>query len=294
MKVIIKLQFAIFLISFTPAIYCQNVNINSGMDISDLSGNEINPSWSYDGKNLLFQSSDGENINLYIYKVEADTLLYISDSSYNFSNPVWFPDGSKIVFDSDKSGPDYLYTIDVVTLEITPLFNRNIRCRDACFSTSVRQVYFTGWDEFNKRWEIYSYDFVYDNINKLTNNKYGCSDADVSADGKLVAYCRLNHTADTKNIEVINWYGDAVIEFNDFEGQYPSWSPSGFKLLFVSNIDDSKGELYSIWKDGSHLKRLTNDKFKVMSAVVSPDAIKIALSVYTPKGWDIFIVPFDE
>jgi len=294
MQKVNNLLIIFFLIAFVQTIAGQYINISNGNNISNTFGDKVDAQWSADGSSLLFQYKENENSIICIYYIEADTLQCTSNIDYNFNNLVWHPDGDKIVFDSDKDGIEYLYVLDLETNEIKPLFNRKIRCRNASFSESSRQVYFTGYDKLAKRWEIYSYDFIYDNLNKLTSFKLGCSNPEISNDGKLIAYCKQNPFKGTKSIDVINWYGESAIRFKGFDGEFPTWNSSTFKLFFISYMDNDKGELYSIWKNGTHLERLTDDTLEIQYPAISPDESKIAISVLTENGWDIYIVPFDK
>ncbi len=284
----------IILLSVSCNVYSQPIVIDESNNITKMPGDELFAEWSYDGNNLLFESIYNDISSLCIYRLADDTVLQLSNQNYNFKNPVWHPDGDKIVFDSDKEGSDYLYILDMTTLEVKPLFRRRIVCRNATFSTSSRLVYFTGFDELMDCWEIYSYDFISDNLNKLTDYKVGTSCPDIYSDGKQIVYCKVDTSSGNSRMEVINWYGEPSIQFNKFNAYYPSWGSSGLKLFFISKMDNKEGELYSIWKDGSHLERLTHDTIRVTHPVVSPDGTSIAISVRVEKGWDIFIFNFKE
>lgn len=259
-----------------------------------MQGDELVADWSFDSKTLLFQSVINETSSIYIYRLADNTILKLSKQNYNYRNPVWHPDGDKIVFDSDKDGDDYLFILDLDNQTEKPLFYRNVKCRNASFSTSARQVYFTGYDELANNWEIYSYDFIYDNLNKLTDYGFDCGNPDMYNNGKQIVYWKLNPAVEFKNLEVINWYGEPNIEFDEFQASYPSWGPSGFKLFFISTMDNEEGELYSIWRDGTHMERHTHDTIKVKDPVISPDGTKMTISVLVEGDWDIFIFNFEE
>lgn len=289
MRVFANCLFVIILLSVSCNVYGQLIVINESNNVTSLPGEELFAEWSYDGKSLLFESIVDDTSSIYIYQLTYDTLFKLSNLNYNLKNPTWHPDGNKVVFDSDKAGYDYLYTFDVVTMEVSPLFNRRIKCKNASFSTTSRQVYFSGFDELQDCWEIYSYDFIYDNLNKLTDNCLVASCPDIYNNGKQLVYCSKDNANDSSLMVVINWYGEQMSLFNKFNAYYPSWGPAGFKIFFVSTMDDEDGELYSIWKDGSHLERLTHDNIKVAHPVISPDGTKLAMSALTENGWDIFI-----
>ncbi len=284
----------IFLLLVNYTLIGQYLDMDSGRNISNMQGDELLPEWSPDGSKLLFQSNlDGKN-TIYIYNLVTDTIIFFNSSELNFRNPVWHPEGDKVVFDSDYSGRDFLYAINLKSHKITELFNRNIICKNATFSSSDRQVYFTGYDELNARWEIYSYDFVYDNLNKLTTSKFGVDNPDVNTKGKLIAISKTNPFNNKNSIELINWYGEKYVKFSEMEGEMSTWDPMGLKLYFISNNVDGTSDLNSIWKDGSHNEKLATHASGLSWPAVSPDGAKIAISVKTKKDWDVFIIPFED
>jgi Tol biopolymer transport system component len=275
-------------------IYAQYLDLSDGQNITNMKGDELCAEWSYDGKKLLFQSEINGITTLLIYQIDSDTIVCLGDSSSSYYNPVWHPNGTSIVFDSDAAGSNYLYQLDLANMKVKPLFNRKIASKDASFSNSSRQVYFTGFNELTNTWELYNYDFIYDNLNKLTNCKLGVSDCDVSSNGKLIVYHKDNPFTSSGNLEIVNWYGEKLITFDDYNGKDASWDIAGFKLFFISEMNKGNSELYSVWKDGEHLERITEIKEDVANPVVSPDGSMLAMSVKTKNGWDVYIFPFDD
>ncbi len=291
-----QLRELLFLLMFSLAVSVsgQYLGLSDGKNITNMSGNQICPEWSPDSRQVLFLSENNGTSMIYIYRTDNDTITCLGDSLSKYHNPVWYPDGNAIIFDSEMSGSEYLYKLDLETNKVRPLFNRNIRCKDASFSNSSRQVYFTGFDELTNRWELYSYDFVYDNLNKLTNHKSGISNCNVSGNGKHVVYCKNDPFSGSANLEIINWYGEKLMSFSDYDVKDVSWGPSDFKLFFVSEMRTGNYELYSVWKDGKRLERITEIAADIANPVVSPDGTMLALSVKSDNGWDIYIFPFDD
>lgn len=294
MLTIVRCLFLIILFSVEQVLYSQYININDGVNISNLIGNETSIEWSSDSRKILFQNVYNDTSRVYLYNLEEDTLINLCKPGDNFRNPVWHPDGDKIVFDTDIEGVNYLYLMDLSTFEMAPLFIRNIRCRNATFSGSSRQVYFVGYDEYEASWEIYSYDFIYDNLNKLTDYKLGCSNPDINTNGTQIVYSKANPFTGTEKFEIINWYGEDKINYNNLTGRDASWGSSGLKIFFISDLENESNELYSIWKDGTHLERLTSDDIEIANPAVSPDGTKLAISVFTESGWDVYILNFED
>ena len=63
-------------------------------------------------------------------------------------------------------------------------------------------------------------------------------------------------------LHTINSDGSNNVQLTSFTNAYaayPAWSPDGTKIVFLSDKDDSNGELYSMNADGSGITRLTNN-----------------------------------
>ena len=73
----------------------------------------INPSWSPDGRRLVFESRRHGNVELYVINADGtgERRLTHSLSEVANSHPSWSPDGSSIVFDSFRGGTFHLYVI---------------------------------------------------------------------------------------------------------------------------------------------------------------------------------------
>lgn len=65
----------------------------------------------------------------------------------------------------------------------------------------------------------------------------------------------------------------------------PSWSPDGSQLVFTG-YDGGLSDLFIINRDGSNLRRLTNDKYADLHPVWSPDGSKIAFTTDRGPGTD--------
>ncbi len=59
--------------------------------------------------------------------------------------------------------------------------------------------------------------------------------------------------------------------------RYPSWSPDGEQLVFVG-FDGGQSDLFVVGRDGSGLRRLTNDRYAARDPQWSPDGRRIAFT----------------
>ena len=290
----IRFLLSILFLSYIGLANAQPFTIDSTCQIISSTGDDLFPKWSADGSQLLFQSNQNGNWDIILFDFEKDTLLQLTRDLANNQHPVWVPDKNQIVFDSDRAGVHFLYQMDLSSGETDYLFKRNIECHQASFPPTKRLIYFSGFDRNTEEWAIYSYDFVSDNLNDLTNFKGNCSMPVVSPNGKQILFTRAIRTYPYEQLGILNWYGKLETELDSLWATEAAWSPNGLKIYFVSVEDELQGEVYSVWKDGPHLERLTNDQLKIRTPAISPDGSKMALSVMQENGFDIFIISLDE
>lgn len=273
--------------------YSQINHLEENSLLFKLEGDEICTSWSDDGSNILFSIENNNRTSLGIYNFNLDTVFIVSDSIINYQNPVWHPNGKQIIFDSNHSGYDFIYIMNIDGSAVKPLFKRKIACKEAAFSSSSRQVYFTGFDALGNNWETYSYDFVYDNLNQITKSKFGIFDPAVTIDGKHLVCTRTDPFSAKVYLEKMNWYGENNNELKDIEGYDVVWDRGGLKFYFIRSIDENVNDIYSIWKDGTHLERITHLGFELSSPVISPEGDKMLVSIKDESGFDIHLINLD-
>lgn len=293
----LKKLFFNFLILFSfisVVLSAQPFVIDSGSNVTHSPGNDLFPKWSPDGKKLLYQSDRNGNRDIFIYDIQTGSSYQLTSSLSDEQHPVWFDKGRKVVFDSDRNGLAKLYVLDTATKKIKLLFNRDIQGREASFGNNDNLVFFSGFDEHEKKWEIYSYEFYYRNLNKLYGNAEACFSPAVSPKGDRILFLITEKGEIKSRLVMINWYGNVLNLFDDFDFLDPAFGPDGNMIYFVSKKDNPQGEVYSMHKNGSHLERLTDDEYVVCCPQISPDGSKIALSVKIGEIYDIYIAPLEE
>lgn len=275
------------------ALSAQEIVIDSGFQILRPCSDELFPAWSPDASSILFQSDSLSFSDIFLYMVDADSVIQLTQNMGINRHPVWHPDGKHIVFERVQSGEVYLYKMHLRTRALSRLFGRDIQSRDASFQQDGRLVYFTGYDAVHERWHIYSYDFIYDNLNLLNADQDRCENPSVSPDGKQILYQQCLPQSAHASLVVSNWYGNVSFTYEAQDLRDPVWNPAGLKILFISPMDEEKGELYSIWTDETHLERLTFDRYEIRNPSVSPDGQKLVLSVNKQGDFDLVVIPFD-
>lgn len=177
---------------------------------------EVQPSWSPDGKKIVFASDMdyiGQQYGLYIYDLEADLILTLEVQSGSHAlSPSWSPEGDWIAFTSDRDGDFEIYKIKPDSTSLTQLTNNNVQ--DGFHPSLLTN--FGGL---------------------LATNAPIVRGLSWSPDGKKIAFA--SDANGNFDIFIINADGTGLTQVtthtaNDLD---PFWLPNGTEIAFVSDRD---------------------------------------------------------
>ena len=217
----------------TYEIYVMDADGGNPRNLTNNPNNDWTPSWSPDGKRIVFSSDrdgnrDGNRANYEIYVMDADgnNQQRLTDNDFYDGGPSWSPDGKRIAFSSRRDG------------------------------------HFIGEDGVT--YEIYVMDADGGNEQRLTNNRKSDFSPSWSPDGKQIAFSS-DRKGDDVNYEIYVMDADGnnqqKLTNNRVDDGGPSWSPDGEWIVFQSN-PDGKHENYEIYvmdNDGGNQQKLTNN-----------------------------------
>ena len=85
--------------------------------------NNSHPSWSPDGKQIVFHSDRDGNQEIYLMNADGSNIRRLTNNPSIDRGPFWSPDGKKIGFHSDRTGDLDIYTMNVDGSNQTNLTN---------------------------------------------------------------------------------------------------------------------------------------------------------------------------
>jgi Tol biopolymer transport system component len=220
-------------------IYSINKDGSEMIQLTNGEFSESTPSWSPDGKQIVYSYADGGTTTIYIMASDGKNSHILIKEPVLDWNPSWTPNGKKIAFVSmrDDSAP---WT-----------------CKKNCNA------------------EIYIMDSDGSNIDRLTNSPNYDFYPSWSPDGEKIVFTSERDGNYEIYIMDRNGYNQVRLTNNDSEDIQPSWSPDGKHILFMSNRD-GQFDIYQINTDGTNLIKFTDSPAWDGDPAWSPDGTKIA------------------
>lgn len=237
------------------------------------------PSWSPDGRRLVFQRPGCPDRSLPpyfdcddIWVVNADGSGLTAVTSYEWvldQDPVWSPDGSRVAFVRVVHGPDQSYLVVADVEPPSALWSETVPSvwhpvSDPTWSPDGTQIAFT-CEGPPPRWEFdlctvsstrnLGYQSGIGGVRRITTGTWVDSDPAWSPDGTWIAFTTDRETPGRGHIALVRTDGSGY-EALTF-GRDPAWSPDGSRVVFVGGADTPG--LYIVNRDGGGVVRITDD-----------------------------------
>ncbi len=240
-----------------PILSCQDTAI----------GDQLYPAVAPDG--ILFQGQHDKISGIYLLHPVNHTNILLTAARQNASHPVWVPQKPAIVYDTGTGLKSRLMELNLNTGKEKRLIRRKIACREASFTPSRHLVAFSGFDDKTQRWQVFTYDFVYDNLNRLTTEEGNCRFPVFSPDGKHIVFTVQNDNG-IQMLKIMNWYGKDVLTLHKNVMGRACWTPDNWRILFMT-LQNNAYQLLSVRKDGTGILKTGSFRSPVCCPLVMPN-----------------------
>ena len=112
----------------TKIVFHSNRANSEGIWILDVASGIINnvtdgywPSWSPDGRRLLYSRKSNTKSDIYIFNTETEEETKLTDDAYNNLWPSWSPDGTRIAYTSQRENKT-----DIIVMELSSKLVQNL------------------------------------------------------------------------------------------------------------------------------------------------------------------------
>lgn len=260
------------------------------------------PSWSPDGRQLVFQSDRNGNSDIYISNVDGSGLRRLTDHPAPDLTPVWSPDGTTIVFQSVRDGREHLFRISVDGTGLQQLTTAAANHGHPKWAPDGKTlIYNSNVGEDSNNEEVYEMDLDGGNVRKLTTHPLWDTYASISPDGRSIVFRRVTATPGIDGaLQMIERNSEVFVARRDgsqpvnvtnsaaFDG-WPAWSPDSQFIAFSSNRSGDF-QVYVMRHDGTGVRRLTSGPGSFTKPIWSPDGGEIVCTRTLDGNVEIFII----
>ena len=260
-----------------PEIYVMDADGGNQRRLTNNPANDWSPSWSPDGKRIVFCSDRDGHVNehgwpipdIYVMDADGGNQQNLTNNPKGDWDPSWSPDGKRIAFHSNREGRfNYeIYVMDADGGNLQILTDNRNDDSDPSWSPDGERIVFSSSreghveDKFGITDEIYVMDADGGNQRRLTENRNNDWDPSWSPDGKRIAFAADRKGDFVKfDIYVMDADGGNQQKLTNHRAwdSSPSWSPNSERIAFTSEREGN-AEIYVMDADGDNLQKLTNN-----------------------------------
>ncbi|MGQ9494261.1 MAG: trypsin-like peptidase domain-containing protein [Anaerolineae bacterium] len=244
-------------------IYQINPDGSGRIRLTSAVGNEADPSWSPDRRQIVFSYFGQGDTDLYIMNADGTAWQQLTNLRGEEVHPVWSPDGRRIAYVSNADGDWEIYLLDLDTRRVRQLTFNTGWDSFPSWSPDGMQLVFTSRQTGN--YDLFLLDVSSGGQAQLTTSPYSDAHGTWSPRGNEIVYTMVVEEGGRLArgigvIDVRNPTRPQHIKFGEtgtLQFAYPDWSPDGRFIIFVAG-EAPWFELYAAPARGSTAVKLTS------------------------------------
>ncbi len=248
-------------------------------------GRTSSPTFSPDGRTLLFVSDRTDNYDIWRVGVNGSGLKRLTQSLDDDSAPDWSPNGSTIAYNSYHFASYDLYSMKSdgtgkrvlakdLSDDVQPRWSPNGRSIAFIRTCEIPELCMKYANKSDGAGELYVLDAATRTQHRLKRTSAAESDPRWSPHGSVIAF--VSTVATNSDIYTIRPNGSGLKRLTRSPGADtgPQWSPDGRRIVFMS-VRDGNAEIYVMNADGSSQRNLTRNSADDSSPHWSRDGRRI-------------------
>jgi CxxC motif-containing protein (DUF1111 family) len=216
------------------------------------------PSFSPDGKQIVFGRNVGGQLNIWIMNNDGTNLHQVTTSNTDFS-PAWSPDGTKIAFNSTRTGRTQIFTMNPDGSAQTQISDGTANDGKSAWSPDSTQIAFSRTPigaTFGDLWKMSSTGTGAMQLTFTPTAHEGRPSW--SPDGTMIAF----HTDRDGNFEIYKMTSVGALQTrltnNPASDKNPAWAPDNSAIAFGSNRNAGL-KLWAVAPDGANVSQLSGN-----------------------------------
>lgn len=249
-----------------------------------------NPSWSPDGKQIVFESSEHGKVQVWRCLRDGSNPVVLSSFDAPLSGtPRWGPDGNSIVMDSSVKGHSKIFLVNVPSGKSRQLTSGDWEDVTPSFSHDGKTVYFAS----NRSGEFQVWKLVLATGSASQITQGGGFYAVESADEKNLLYTKGIHSTEIAQVPVSGGNENTVVGSLSY---WPDFAVSPSGIYFVP-AQRSRGGV-PIWfhrfSDGKDVEVFQVTGVDLQGMALAPDNRELLLSVRTSAETNLMALSFSN
>lgn len=197
----------------------------------------MSPSWSKDGKSLVYVSFENRKAEIYTINIATKQRSKLTSFPGLNSNPTWSPDGSKLAMVLSKDGNPEIYTLNLSSKSIRRITTNTAIDTEPSWSADGNSLYFVS--ERGGKAQVYNVNLGNGAISKITSNPTkNLSPAPLPNGQGLIM---INQGSNGFNVARQDFNGGFYQLSYGRLDESPTVSPNGTMVIYASIVGGKKG-----------------------------------------------------